>query len=145
MLKIGRRAAIVALCATGALAGAASAEAAGAFAFGIKDNDAGKGLAWGYSYNYDHEGDAKYEALSQCLAFTDAPADVRAMCKVATTYKSRCFAVSMDPKPGTPGWGWATDSDKGAAERQAVENCKSIAGSDRTSYCEVSASTCDKK
>ena len=67
------------------------------------------------------------------------------LCRVIATFHNECYAVSLDPKAGTPGAGWAIAADKETAEERALAHCKLTAGPDRAQYCEMSESNCDQK
>ena len=60
------------------------------------------------------------------------------------TFKGECYAVSFDPKPGTPGAGWAIAATKETAEERALENCKATAGAARREFCKIEESKCDE-
>jgi hypothetical protein len=64
---------------------------------------------------------------------------------VIATFHNECYAVSLDPKPGTPGAGWAIAADKETAEQRALAHCRLTAGSNREKFCEVSESNCDTR
>lgn len=119
------------------------ARAHGAIALGQPDDIAKGGLAIGTGYNYDTADGAKLRALQECLAFGDAPLETRGLCKIIETFERQCFAISLDPKAGTPGAGWSVAPLKGDAEAAALERCRRTAGEDRASFCVVSLSKCD--
>ncbi len=120
-----------------------SADARGAFAAGIPSDVSSGGVAVGAGYNYGTREGAETRALQECLKQTTAPASTIALCKITAYFDNQCVAVSMDPTAGTPGFGWAVAGTADAANRQALENCRQTAGSDRTEYCEVSLTDCD--
>lgn len=122
---------------------ATQAGAHGAIALGKTDDIQTGGLAMGTSHNYDTAEGAKLRALEECLSFADAPLATRGLCKVAATFDRQCFAISLDPKAGTPGMGWSVAPKKEDAETVAVERCRETAGADRAAYCVVSLSNCD--
>jgi len=125
-------------------AGALSpARAHGAIAIGMPDDIAEGGLAMGTGYNYDTADGAKLRALQECLKFTDAPLETRGLCKIVESFDRKCFAISLDPKDGTPGAGWSVADKKEDAERKALEQCRQTAGADRATFCVVSLSNCD--
>jgi hypothetical protein len=59
------------------------------------------------------------------------------------TFKDHCVAVSLDPKAGTPGFGWSLGIDKGVAEQEAKASCIATAGKSREKFCVISLSRCD--
>lgn len=117
----------------------------GAIADGVPADVSRSGLALGVSWNYVSRSEAEANALKKCLAYRDAPPDTRALCKISTTFEKACVAVSIDPKPGTPGWGWAVRSTRQDAEASAVRNCRKIAGPDRQFACGLTLSECDTR
>jgi len=121
------------------------AKAMSAFAAGIPGNVAAEGVAMGFGYNYSTREGAEARALQECLKQQDAPPNTRALCKVIDHFDNQCAAVSLDPQPGTPGFGWAIAPTADAANAQAVANCRQSAGADRAEYCEVSITDCDTK
>ena len=133
---------LVCLLAAGALL-PHSAEAMGAFAAGIPDNVSTQGVAVGAGYNYSTREGAEGRAMQECQKQQDAPAETRALCKVIAYFDNECVAVSMDPQPGTPGFGWAVGADAAAANDQALQNCRQSAGADRVQYCVISLTDCD--
>jgi hypothetical protein len=80
---------------------------------------------------------------SRSRAQQDAPQSTRDLCKIVDHFDNRCIAISLDPKAGTPGFGWAiTDTEDGSND-QALAMCRQSAGSDRAPYCVVTLGECD--
>ena len=75
----------------------------------------------------------------RCREYKAAP-KAAAQCITVGTFKGECYAISFDPKPGTPGAGWAIASSKDLAEERAIGNCKVTAGNNRRDYCAGSKS-----
>jgi hypothetical protein len=117
----------------------------GALAVGEPADVSKQGLATGNGYNYPTKEGAEARALKECLTFTGAPPTTRALCKVIITFEKQCFAIAMDPKSGTPGWGWAVRNEKAEAEDSAMDRCRKTAGSTRVKFCKVADSKCDEK
>jgi hypothetical protein len=115
----------------------------GTVAIGLPADVAQGGFAMGISYNYGTQGEADAEALKQCLNFMDAPDSTRALCKVHTHFTNQCFAMAMDPEPGTYGIGYKVGSSQALADSGAMTDCKNTSGSDRKDFCQVSYRTCD--
>ncbi|HEY2137339.1 MAG TPA: DUF4189 domain-containing protein [Xanthobacteraceae bacterium] len=133
------------IAAAAAVAGMASSAAAeGALAVGSTSNVSRDGVAFGTAVRYDSNTAASTEALSKCHSYASAP-KAAAQCRLVGTFKGECWAIAMDPKPGTPGAGWAIASDKATAEQRALDNCKVTAGSDRVNACKADSSDCDDK
>ena len=120
-----------------------ASQAKSAFAAGIPDDVAVQGVALGTGYNYSTREGAEARALQECHAQTDAPDATRALCKIVDHFDNRCLSVSLDPKAGTPGFGWAIADTEDGANDQALAICRQSAGSDRAPYCVVSSSQCD--
>jgi hypothetical protein len=126
-----------------AVAGIASAAwAEGAIAVGASGNFAKDGFAFGGSINKATMSEARDQALSTCRKYEGAP-KMAAICKVIATFSRECYALSFDPKPGTPGVGWAIAADKETAEDRAQRNCEATAGAGRRDFCKVNQSYCD--
>src|SRR5215472_4188253 len=101
----------------------AAARAEGAIAIGASGNFSKDGFAFGGAIN---------------KSSTEA-----AICRVVMTFSRECYALSFDPKPGTPGVGWAISDDKVKAEERAQKNCEVTAGAGRRDFCKVNQSYCD--
>src|SRR5882672_4279902 len=101
---------VVALIAVAAVA-STPAGADGALAVGSTSDVAKDGIAVGTSVNYKSSTEAREAALKRCREYKPAP-KAAAMCQSVGTFKGECYAVSFDPKPGTPGAGWAIASTK---------------------------------
>jgi hypothetical protein len=119
------------------------ADAKSAFAAGIPDNVAADGVALGEGHNFSTRDEAESKALDECRTNKDSAEKVHALCKIIAYFDDRCFASSLDPAAGTPGWGWAIADTKSGAEDQALAMCRGSAGADRAPYCVVSQSLCD--
>ena len=138
-----RRLVTVLVSAALAVSAASSALAVGTVAIGLPASVANGGFAMGITYNYSSQGEADAEALKQCLNFMDAPDSTRALCKVETHFTNQCFAMAMDPEPGTDGIGYHVAGSQADADTAALRDCQNTSGVDRKSYCRVSYRTCD--
>jgi len=127
-----------------AAAAASQATAAGALAIGEPKHIEKRGLAIGTAYNAGSGDAAEAGALKRCLEFRDAPPDTRALCKVVKTFENQCSSTALDPKAGTPGFGWAIMDKRADAEAAAMDNCRRTAGSRRVKFCKVVTSECDE-
>ncbi|HEV2283156.1 MAG TPA: DUF4189 domain-containing protein [bacterium] len=136
-------AAVVAVACAAAAAWPVTASADGALAIGRPDDVADHGFAFGMVSNVANASQATDQALDLCRTAKTASGDARKVCQVVQTIHQQCAAVAMDPQKGTPGVGWAIANDKKAAETQALAQCYDTAGTDRRSFCVVSATTCD--
>lgn len=116
--------------------------AMGAFAAGIPDDIAAQGVAVGTGYNYSTRAKSEERALAECRK-RDAPQSTLALCKIMAHFDNQCLAVSLDPKDGTPGFGWAVGPTKSAASAEALQICRQTAGPGRAAYCEESQINCD--
>jgi hypothetical protein len=122
-----------------------AAHAFGALAVGQTASVAKDGIAMGTAWNHESAEKAGGAAQENCRKWKDKGAPNAAkQCRVIATFSKECYAISLDPKAGTPGAGWAIAADKATAEERAVAHCKLTAGSDREKYCEVSESNCDE-
>lgn len=120
------------------LAAATSASAHGALAIGGNTADAAtKGIAVGYATNFNTTAEAEAEALKHCFAYTGAPAETVALCKLVRSFSHEVLVVALDPGPSTPGFGWSIDANMATAERNAMDQCKASSPEDRKSFCEV--------
>lgn len=123
---------------------AAQAQAHGALAVAtLNDDVATNGFAVGWAMSYDTLGDAKHDAVMSCLSYTEVTPEVRINCKVVATLRNQCFALAMDPQPGTLGWGWAVGADKSSASSTALGTCKGRAEAERKGACVVTNVECD--
>jgi hypothetical protein len=114
-----------------------------AMAVGLPSDVAKGGVAIGRAWNYATKGEAEAEALKRCLAYLDAPASTRALCKVTESFHDQCAAIAIDPKAGTPGIGWAIAADSKTAESQAMTKCLATAGASRRNFCVLLKTSCD--
>jgi hypothetical protein len=117
--------------------------AEGALAVGITGDVAKDGYALGFNVNSATESEAQEGALDWCRTHPGQQYKVSALCKVINTFHHQCVAEANDPKPGTPGAGWAVAPDKESAEKLALTNCIATAGKDRKDACRVADSKCD--
>jgi hypothetical protein len=109
--------------------------AAGAVAIGLPSDVAKQGVSMGNSVRYKTMDEAKSAAVSNCkLSGTD---QTKALCKVVATFQNQCSALAIDPKPGTPGFGWAIADTSQAASKQALANCRKTAGPARKDACQL--------
>jgi len=101
------------------------------------------GLATGTSWGYPTQNQASQRALTECRAYKSNPQAAQ-QCKIVDTFHDQCYAIAMDPDPGTPGLGLAIANAIGAAEERAMADCKKTAG-DRAKFCKMSESNCDAR
>lgn len=118
------------------------ASAEGALALGQPKDIARHGVAVGMADGLKNGNAAARDALAQCKS-SDVKADTRALCRVVRTFSKQCSAVAMDPKVGTPGFGWAIAKTETIAASQALANCKATAGFGRRNACRVAGTSCD--
>jgi len=116
--------------------------AEGAIAVGSSGNFAKDGFAFGGAINKPTKDAAREQALATCRKYEGAP-KMAEVCRVISTFNRECYALSFDPKPGTPGVGWAIAADKATAEERAQAACEATAGASRRSFCKVNQSFCD--
>jgi hypothetical protein len=133
---------VVALIAVAAVA-STPAGADGALAVGSTADVAKDGIAVGTSINYKTADEAAEAALRRCRDYKPAP-KAAAQCRSVGTFRGECYAVSFDPKAGTPGAGWAIAATKGQAEERAMANCQTTAGEGRRDFCRIEESKCDE-
>ena len=126
-----------------ALAASPPAGAAGALAVGSTSDVVGDGIAVGSSVNYPSIDEAREAAIQSCHGYARAPKAASA-CAAIGTFHGECYAVSYDPKPGTPGAGWAIAASKDLAEERALESCQAAAGPTRRDQCRIAESKCDE-
>jgi hypothetical protein len=119
------------------------ASAVGAIAVGVLNNVGTSGVAVGMNGDFKTTSAAQADALKNCRA-SKVKASVRALCKVASTYRNQCSAVAMDSKGGEPGLGWAVANSSSFASGQALAQCRTTAGG-RGWACKVVATQCDGK
>ncbi len=119
------------------------AAAEGAMAIGITGNIAKDGYALGMSVNNATAAIAREKALDWCR--THGSQVSRVKCKIFAAFHDQCAAEAQDPKPGTPGAGWAVAKDEAAAKKMAMANCIATAGKDRAGFCKVVSFKCDGK
>ena len=119
-----------------------AALAEGAIAIGSSGNFAKDGFAFGGAINKASTEEASQQALATCKKYEGAP-KMAEICKVFFTFSRECYALAFDPKPGTPGVGWAISDDKMKAEERAQKNCEVTAGAGRRDFCKINQSYCD--
>ena len=133
---------LVAMVAVAAVA-SAPAMADGALAVGSTSDVSKDGIAVGTSINYKTPGEAEQAALKRCKDYKPAP-KAAAQCRSVGSFRGECYAVSFDPKEGTPGAGWAIAATKAQAEERAIANCQITAGESRRDFCRIEESKCDE-
>ncbi len=114
----------------------------GALAVGWTGNVSRDGLAVGTAINYPSREAAVATALEYCRNSKQAKKAAQT-CKLVATFRRECYAVAYDPKPGTPGAGWAVAADKATAEERAIAICEASAGTDRQGTCRTEEAKCD--
>src|ERR1700736_3776060 len=127
MIKVGCAVVLV-------LMAGAAARADGALAVGSTADVAKDGIAIGTSINYKSPEEAEAAAMERCKGYKPAP-KAAAQCRSVGSFKSECYAISFDPKDGTPGAGWAIAATKAVAEQRAMANCQITAGEGRRDFC----------
>jgi hypothetical protein len=91
----------------------AVASAAGALAI-----DENQGDQYGFAYDYASVAEASQRALAECGG----------NCSVVQVFESGCAAYAADQTSGSTVYGWATSSDGGDAQSQALQYCSSYGG-----------------
>jgi peptidoglycan hydrolase-like protein with peptidoglycan-binding domain len=124
--------------------GSHQAAAEGAVALGVPPDVSKAGIAYGRTTNAVSPDTAHDHALTECRTSQNAPQATRDLCAVIRVFHRQCVAFAMDPKDGTPGWGFAIADNKTQAEQSAMANCAATAGTDRVAFCVVSDSACDQ-
>ena len=114
---------------------AGSCMAAGALAAGIPDDVAKQGLSLYTEVNSPTTKRAQQLALEGCKKIGSSTS--KALCKVVATFSNQCAAEAMDPKDGTPGYGWAIADTTDDARKEAMAKCRATAGPDRQDACQV--------
>jgi uncharacterized protein DUF4189 len=140
-----RRAWFFAVVGLGVLVAGGQACAEGALAISQKKDIAKSGLAIGLSSNYGDKDEARKRALDECHGFANAPKATRDTCDVILSFRDQCVAISLDPKDGTPGFGWAVADKSEAAQSEALSRCVTTAGKTRQKFCQNSLVRCDAK
>lgn len=118
-------------------------EASSAFAAGVPDSVAADGVSLGEAHNYDTREAAESEAMRRCQTDSNSTEKVHSLCKIIAHFDNRCLSTALDPKAGTPGWGWAIADTESQADDQALSMCRADAGADRAPYCVIEQSVCD--
>ena len=124
------------------VAGLTAAHAEGAIALGVPNNIAKDGVAIGVAASMPSQSAAAAEALKQCRS-ADASVAVRSLCKVVQSFSGKCVAVAVDPRPGTPGFGWAVTFTESGARGEAVYKCQLASGAGGNA-CRATGSECDQ-
>jgi alpha-D-ribose 1-methylphosphonate 5-triphosphate synthase subunit PhnG len=131
---------LVGTCALAAIVGQAHAH--GAVATGGITDSSPYGSAYGISYGWGTKAKAEAKALQECERHRGK---LGSPCQIAATFSRQWASVAIDPKGGTPGFGWAVESDKKTAEARAMFRCKSTSPEDRKPFCAVNATFEDRK
>jgi uncharacterized protein DUF4189 len=115
--------------------------AAGAVVEGIAPGGAQNGYSIGFNVNSANENAAKKSAMAACK--TQGNKASQKECRVVKTFVDQCVTATQDPKPGTPGVGWAVKPTKQEADAEALSHCRDTAGKERQDYCTDSTTKCD--
>lgn len=142
MSKSARRNETIVLLAALAVLAPRWARAEGAIALGITGDIAADGYSIGINVNSATAQEAGDAALNWCR--THGSKVTTDKCQILTDFHHQCAAEAQDPKPGTPGAGWAIAPDKDTAEKMAMTTCFATAGKDRVGACKIVASVCDE-
>jgi len=102
--------------------------AAGAVALGLPSDVAKLGVSVGNWVGAATMNEAKSKAIEKCKTGPNAAPQVISLCKVVATFKNQCVALAIDPRTGTPGFGWAIADTSQAAAQQAMANCQDSDG-----------------
>jgi hypothetical protein len=111
--------------------------AAGAVALGQPSDIAKDGLAIYTNVNSPTPARAKELAMAGCKSLPHSFDTSKALCKIVATFENQCVAQALDPKNGTPGFGWAMARNSKLAKEQALSNCRDTAGPTRQDACVV--------
>jgi hypothetical protein len=112
-----------------------AAQAAGAIAIGLPADVAQDGISMFIFVNASSASEARTKAVEGCKTVGSQTA--RSLCKVMATFNNQCAAEALDPKDGTPGFGWAIADTEAEAKSMALANCRDTAGPDRQDACVV--------
>lgn len=115
----------------------------GSIAVGLPSDVAAGGFALGVAYNYGSAAEADAQSMNQCHSFMDAPESTRNLCRVNQNFHNQCFAVAMDPEPGTYGVGFRVANTQYQADTDAMNDCIRTSTKDRSTYCKVTYRICD--
>jgi Domain of unknown function (DUF4189) len=117
----------------------------GALAAGVPDSVAQDGVSQQYWVGAGTPEGAAASALRACRDSKSSSSQAAvSRCQIVRTFSNQCVATSLDPEPGTPGYGWGVADDKDGAEREAIVMCYETSPADRTQYCKVTSSACDR-
>ena len=120
----------------------AQADAHGAVATGGITDGSPYGSAYGISYSWRTKAEADAKALKECEQHRGK---IGSPCQIVADFARQWASVAIDPKGGTPGFGWAVESDKKTAQARAMYRCTSTSPEDRKAFCAVSATYEDKR
>src|SRR6185369_122107 len=95
------------------LAACGPAAAAGAIAFGSTGDIVTDGYSIGISGGIDGDEDARDRAMQRCRA--NGAKQSQSQCEVLVVFHKHCAAEAQDPKPGTPGFGFALGETEDSA------------------------------
>ena len=123
-------------------AASAPASATGALAFGSTGDVAKDGYSIGINSNSANEEDARKGAMGWCTSH--GPKQTQAQYEILVVFHSQCAAEAQDPKPGTPGFGFAVADTEEDAKKMAMAVCLASAGKGRRDFCKVVTTLCDK-
>jgi len=109
----------------------------GALAVGMPANVAREGFAYGSALDSASMDAARTAAIDGCRGALGKRIGgaAQALQGRRHVFRNQCFAVAMDPKDGTPGVGWAIAENQQMADRQAIAQCRTTAGTSRREFC----------
>ena len=102
--------------------------AAGAVALGLPSDVAQLGVSVGDWVGAPTMDEAKSNAMAKCKTAPNVSLQAASLCKVVATFQNQCVALAIDPRAGTPGFGWAIADTSQAASQQAMANCQDSDG-----------------
>ncbi len=116
--------------------------ATGAIAFGSTGDVAKDGYSIGINANSSSDEEVRNGAMNWCRSH--GPKETQDKCEILLVYHNQCVAEAQDPKPGTPGFGFATADTEDAAKAVAMAICGATAGKSRRKFFEIVTTICDK-
>lgn len=100
------------------------------------------GVSFGVAVNQADHDAADEVAMAHCRNGPDVTPTVRDLCRPVARFDNRCVAVSLDPRAGTPGFGWAIADVQDDADAEALAGCRKTDG-DQGEACVITLRMCD--
>jgi hypothetical protein len=129
----------------GSLLAASPAGADGFLALGLSDGNPRLGFVYGYAPTAEQAMNLCRGIDKKSNSIPNNPTRAQKACNVVGDFTNACVAIAVNGTLSTSstGVGWAIAPTPDVAEKQAMANCRSMAGKERPEGCYIQNKSCD--